>query len=222
MPRLILPGGTDVAEMALFSIDALPSDHCPGSSDLAAMEEQRLVVRFDTGGDGGYLLHAYVDEQIPGDIMNYCVADDAIRGKLRVEQGRLGFGGVESLYRNFKPNHNIRSDGRIPPGEYDVVAYHTDYPEELIEQAIRAGIGEKSLKLLAAPGFVVLPAFVLFAMAAASHAWLLAGFVIACAWLGLRLLANRPEFRQIQAAKLRAEMAFPSIVVQMQSNAAPA
>ena len=56
MAKLILPGGTDVAEMALFSVDALPAQP-PQPAELDALEAQGSLVRFPAGSDGGYLLH---------------------------------------------------------------------------------------------------------------------------------------------------------------------
>ena len=58
MTKLILEGGTDVAEVALF-----PSDYIvdvDNQNDLfQKMEEKNHLIRLPTGADGGYLLNIY-------------------------------------------------------------------------------------------------------------------------------------------------------------------
>lgn len=131
MTHLRLPGGTDVAEMALFDVDALPAAR-PDDSTVAALEASNRLVRFPTGGDGGYLLHLYVDEPIPAELQRYCLADDKLTGAFRTEQGNVAFGGIESTFVGFKPNRHIRADGAIPQGEYCYTAFHTEFPDELV------------------------------------------------------------------------------------------
>jgi hypothetical protein len=219
MPRIALPGGTDVAEMALFSIDALSGEGCPDPATLASMEAQNFVMRFPTGSDGGYLLHVYLDEAIPEEVMRYCVLDDALKGRLKIEHGRLGFGGSESLYANFESNSSIRTDARVPPGEYDVIAYHTEYPDELIEAAVKAKIGEKASKFLALPGYVIAVTVLFAAIAIVTQAWYLAVSIAGAAFFGLRFLFfNNDRIKLLQEQKQSVELSYPSIVVQMLSR----
>ena len=219
MSKIILPGGTDVAEMALFSVDALSPKFVPDPVALASMETQGLVMRFPTGSDGGYLLHVYLDEPIPADVMKYCVAGEAKKGVLNFEHGRLGFGGMESLSATFTPDGLIRTDARIPPGKYEATAYLTEYPDELIAAAIEAKIGGKSLRVLALPGCVTPVGVLLAAIALAAEAWYLAAFV-AAAFFGLRFLFVRSRrLKRLRDQKLSVEMEYPSIVVHMVSNA---
>ncbi len=91
MTHLRLPGGTDVAEMALFDVDARPAAR-PDDATAAALEASHRLARFPTGGDGGYLLHLYVDEPIPAALQRCCLVargqpDSAERLRLN---GRLG------------------------------------------------------------------------------------------------------------------------------------
>lgn len=69
--------------------------------------------------------------------MRYCVADDKLTGAFYASKGRSAFGGMESVYAEFKPNPNIRADGLIEPGRYTYTAYNTEFPYELVMQAIR-------------------------------------------------------------------------------------
>jgi hypothetical protein len=219
MAKIALPGGTDVAEMALFSVDALSADRYPDPATLAAMEAQHVVMRFPTGADGGYLLHIYLDEAIPEEVMKYCASHDAVCGRLKIERGRLGFGGVESLCGSFSLNPSIRTDAQVPPGDYDVTGYHAEYPDELIEAAVKAKIGQKAWRILALPGYVILIAFLSTLVALATKSWYLAAFVIAATFFGLKFLFFRNgRIRHLKEQKLSIEMNYPSIVVRMSSN----
>lgn len=42
-------------------------------------QNQGFVLRLPMGAHGGYLLHAYIDKHVPGEVMKYCVVDDARR-----------------------------------------------------------------------------------------------------------------------------------------------
>lgn len=147
MSKLILEGGTDVAEVALFSVDDLPR---MGDFKvvLAELEERERAIRLPTGGDGAYLLHLYVEESIPVDVKQYCVDGDALTSDFETESGHIAFGGAESAFSDYKPKPNIRSDARVPAGRYTVAACHTEYPDDLIENAIESEIGASGVRKL--------------------------------------------------------------------------
>ena len=87
MPRLVLPGGTDVAEVAIFSLDALPQRL--DRDTVARLEREGSLIRFNTGADGAYLLHAYVDEPVPDDLRKYCDIADRKIATLNVSGGHV-------------------------------------------------------------------------------------------------------------------------------------
>jgi hypothetical protein len=215
MPRLVLPGGTDVAEVAIFSLDALPQRL--DRDTVARLERERSLIRFNTGADGGYLLHAYVDEQIPDDLLKYCDIADRKIATLIVSGGHVGFGGSESTYAEFSPNVAIRTDARIPPGTYEVTAYHTSYPDDEIDRAVRERIGASGQRLLHLPGYII-PVGVLLALASwfVSH-WYVVAVVVATAGVVL-LFTKHPAIVQLQAEAHAAELDHPSIVLSMTSN----
>lgn len=225
MAKIVMEGGTDVAEMALFSLDALPED-AAGEDDLERMQRDGHAVRFPTGADGGYLLHIYLDESIPDALEQYCEKDDVLTGKLHAGSGKVGFGGVESAYLKFKPNDYIRADAVLPGGTYDLVAYHTDYPEELIEGAIDAHLDAAERRLLNLRGRVkllfLLAAFIAFAVAVAWKApvWvvgLMPVGVIALMIATLMLMSLSKRYKAVSEKSKAAQMDFPSIVVEMRS-----
>lgn len=215
MAKIVMEGGTDVAEMALFSLDVLPED-AAGEDDLERMQREGHAVRFPTGADGGYLLHIYLDEPIPDALEQYCEKDDVLTGKLHAGSGKVGFGGVESAYRKFKPNDYIRADAVLPGGTYDLVAYHTDYPEELIEGAIDAHLDAAERRLLNLPGrltlLFLLAAFIAFVVAVARKAPV---GVIALMIATLMLMSRSKRYKAVSEKSKAAQMDFPSIVVEM-------
>lgn len=113
MTTIYLPAGTDVAEMALFDVDAIPCKLPCDVEDFSELASLGQLIRFPTGADGGYLLHLFVDEPIPEDTKRYCRADDQLTGEFCTSEGRIAFGGLESAYAEFKHNANIRADGII-------------------------------------------------------------------------------------------------------------
>ncbi len=218
MTAVCLPAGTDVADMALFDVDALPRLLPRDEEVFAQLTAQERLVRFPTGSDGGYLLHLFANEAIPADILRYCVADEKLTGNFDTSEGRIAFGGLESVYANFKPNPNIRSDGLIEPGRYAYTAYQTDFPDELVMQAIRVERTTGERWLGRAPSIAMLAHFgSSFAVAMAGQ-FALAGAI----FLGSFLVANRlrrlPGYQSLVDRREQAQMAFPSIVIELRSN----
>ena len=221
MAKLILPGGTDVAEMALFNVDALPAQ-LPQPAGFDALEAQAALVRLPTGADGGYLLHVYLDEPVPEGLMRFCSSNDVIRARLRLAHGRLGFGGSESAFAGFAPNEAIRSDGELPPGEYDVSAYRTKYPDDLIATAVAASFGKQDQNHLAIPVRIVVAALALIVPAIVVKLWLAAVIVGLAAFGALRLYLKHPTTEQLRRRRRTVELDYPSIVVAMRSVDPPA
>ncbi len=221
MSRIVLAGGTDIAEMVLFSVDDLPSG---GADDdtLAAMEGRKQAIRMPTGGDGRYLLHVYVDEDIPAEIKRHCLADDALTTELLLNSGRIAFGGAESAYADYEPNPYIRTDASIPTGKYEAVAFHTEYPDDLVEEAVENAIGPDGKRVEDFTTHIIIGTVGL-AFASLILGGLIArpvGFgAAALAVLGGRLwyksYTGSDKYKRIDALRLEVENEFPSIVVQL-------
>lgn len=217
MTRLILSGGTGVSAVGLFDADALPCDGPPSPEGFLEMESRHSVMRFSTGRDGGYLLHAYVDEAVPTELLKYCSTDDKRSSRLQLSSGNLAFGGVESAYATFVPNSTVRSDARVLAGTYDVTAYRTEYPANLREHAIRAQVGATGSQILNAPGYIVPAALVLPVVAFYMNGWLAGASLFAAAAISLFLLTRSPTFKRLSAEKRAIDLQYPSIVVHMRS-----
>jgi hypothetical protein len=220
MTTVRLPAGTDVAEMALFDVDALPLTLPRDVEGFDPLISQGQLVRLPTGADGGYLLQLFADEAIPVELRRYCLADDTLTGVFATSNGRIGFGGLESAYAQFTPNTNIRSDGVISAGRYTYTAYHTDFPDELVMAAVRVE-GTSGERLLGRA-----PMIAALASAAVSFALLfarqhvLAGAVLVAGIVTGVLLRRLPGYRDIVARREEAQLAFPSIVVELRSSPA--
>jgi len=217
MAKLIMTGGTDVGEMAVFSVDALPAGR-PDATAIDALTGQGLLLRLPTGADGAYLLHVYLDEPVPDDVMRYCSAGDARHGRLSLPHGRLGFGGLESVFADFEPNEAIRSDGTLPAGEYQATAYKAAFPDALVTHAMRAAISPEAKKHLAVPVQIAVIALALMAVTIVLKAWLAATVVVLAAVGGLWLFYKHPTTQQLRDQARSIELRYPSIVVTLRST----
>jgi hypothetical protein len=217
MALLILPGGTDVAEMALFATDVLP-EKCPGGKELSNLEDAGVLIRFPTGADGGYLLFAYVDQPIPENVLRFCDLEDAIQGDIALPGGTLAFGGIESVWRNYKPNANIRSDASVPPGNYSVVSYRTEIPDEEFKSARNRALSKKERRFRAIPSFVFPICLLSFVIAGAIQQYFLAAAIVTVLAVWWRWFRRRPMYRFLLAKEKEVHLQFPSIVAELKPN----
>jgi hypothetical protein len=213
-----LPAGTDVAEMALFDVDALPQSRPPNGDGLDELVSTERLIRLPTGADGGYLLHLYVDEPPPEQVMCYCLTEDRLSGQFTATGGRIAFGGVESTFQDFKPNRFIRSDAVIPAGRYVFTAYRTDIPDEVVTQATQVASTSKERWLDRAPLLVTLTTLVLAFAFAVFKSFLAAGLVLVLGYLSFKAAKRLPGQGALAARREETQLDFPSIVIEMRSN----
>jgi hypothetical protein len=214
MTHLSLSGGTDVAAMALFSIDAASERSDPETLDR--LEAQGFMLRFELGGDGGYLLHAYIDEPVPDSVMKYCELEETRTKRLQVGATGIGFGGAETVVRGVDPNLHMRTDARVPAGEYDVTAYLTNYPDELLEAELDAVLGRGGRRLLDLPGYIIGLGVVVVGGCLLVGEYVAAALVSAAIFAGMKWgYFRNPRIQQLQRDQEAIEMKYPNIVVQM-------
>jgi hypothetical protein len=222
MGKITLEGGTDVAEMVIFCADSVPADPVDDRI-LEELENNNSIVRISTGADGGYLLHLYLDEKIDDEVFKYCIKDDALKANLNVVNGNLAFGGAESATSKFEPNINIRSDAKIEKGEYSTLVYHTDYPDELIEDQIEKEMSKENLKHMNLPGKViglsVIIAFIMIIMAIKVNLYYglaaIALVVVVYSWQ--KKYRNTNKYIELKNIKNEIELKYPSIVAHMET-----
>lgn len=224
MSRLILEGGTDVAEVALFSVDDLARTG-DSKESLAELEERERAIRLPTGGDGAFLLHLYVEESIPADVKEFCVESDALTSDFEALSGCIAFGGAESAFSDYKPNPNIRSDTRIPPGRYSATAFHTDYPDDLIEDAIESAIGANGVRKLDFAGrmimiivglVLIVPTLMIVLFRSPSLAFVSALASVIGGALWYRTYTRTDDYKELTRRSAEIQQEYPSIVIRLE------
>jgi hypothetical protein len=217
MARISLPAGTDVAEMAFFDIDSLPTLLPRGIEEFAPLISQNRLIRFPTVGDGGYLLQVFVNDEIPTEIRRYCQEEDILTGNFQTPRGRVAFGGMESVYAEFKKNPKIRSDGVIEPGNYSYTAYRTEFPDELVTQATRVEQNAGERWLDRAPILTTLSALAIAFGFAVMRNFITAVIAILAGYFAVKWLLSRPGYQILEERRKQAQLAFPSIVIELRS-----
>jgi len=226
--KIVLEGGTDVAEMVLFSVDEIPPERS-SEKTLAALEANNQAIRMSTGGDGGYLLHLHVDEKVPVEVMQYCTKDDALTAEFRANSGQIAYGGAESTFAEFKPNDNVRTDTRIAPGVYDAEAFHTDYPDDLIEDAVKKAIGPDGKRAENVSTYIIigtvalaLGSYILGSAIAQTRAvgFVLAAIVVIAGRLWYKFHARSDSYRKADALRHDVHLEYPSIVIRLTKRGA--
>ena len=218
MAALILEGGSAGTEVALFSRDRLPASP---SKDLGGLDTDGRAMRLEIGANGVYLLHLYVDEEPPENVRSWLDEDDTLEYEFASDSGAIAFGGVESVHDGFEPNPAIRSDAEIPSGRYRAVAYHTDYPDERLDEAIEERLGKAGIDKVQRPGRIFIGAVLLIIsmiiMGFADTPWYFGGalLVAAAAWLWTRGITRTDEYRALESARRDVERNFPSIVITL-------
>jgi hypothetical protein len=208
--------------MAFFAVDAIPVDAPPTLEGIEALLAAGHLIRMPTGGDGGYLLHAYVNEEIPPDLMQYCLQDDPLRGEFRSKSGAVAFGGLESAFQSFKANKFIRTDSDLPPAYYEWVAYRTEYPDDLMTEEAskaKATLTPSERRLLSIPMLATLIGMAAIVVAAVSQRLTLAGCTGVVMYLAIRTLTRSARFKELRDRLGEWERRFPSIVIQLRPAA---
>ena len=143
--RHVIEAGTDASSLLLFDPGALPGDFerlfQSGSIEiLERLTREGRVCWITMDGDGGYSLHAYVDERVPRELERCAVEPETIE-EFHVPTGRLVFAGSEYAFREddgFLRNHpHMGGSFLVQPGVYRLSVFRTQYPKHLVEQLFR-------------------------------------------------------------------------------------
>jgi hypothetical protein len=222
LTKLILEGGTDVAEMALFCSDSI-SNKQPDNEIISKLEKDNALIRLSTGADGGYLLHLYVDDEIEDTAFDYCCKDDLIKGRFKTQEGNISFGGLESVTSSFEPNKNIRSDGCINKGVYDYFAYRTEYPDDLIEDEVINIIGKEGYRYLNKVGIVIWLNVIVFifliTLTFSKSIFFALPAILVAVWAKtwLKKYTTSSKYLMLENQKLEIERKYPSIIIKLES-----
>ena len=220
MSSMILKGGTDSTEVALFSRDQLP-DVRANDATLSRLEVSGQALRMKTNDNGGKLLYLYVDEDIEKPIKEHCKLEDPILYRFIAMSGRIGFGGVESTTICYEPRKKQRQDAEIPAGTYDAVAYHADYPRKFVEKMVKSRIGEEGVKKVTFPTKIIgmsalgTGLFLLLSIAVAAQFLVLAALSALAGFIGYHGYKNSAEYKFEANRKREVELRYPDFVVKM-------
>jgi hypothetical protein len=112
---------------------------------MAALVKEGRVWWQETGADGAYLFHFYVDQEVPERIRRHSHDPKEVR-RFLVPSGRIWACGAEYAARNPEAGHEDTPSGglgkfphmggrfELPAGEYALTTWRTDWPDEALEQ----------------------------------------------------------------------------------------
>lgn len=220
MSTIVLEGGSDAADVALFSRDHLPNGHASDET-FNRLEVSGQALRMKKGKNGHDLLFLYIDEDIPKPTKKFCKLDDPMLYRFTALSGRIGFGGIEATTDAFNPKKHRRQDAEIPAGIYDAVAYRTKYPRNYVEKKIAKRIGRDGMRAVNFPTKIVgysSLVTVLFVMMAVSLSPIFAIFATLSALVGYayyKIYTHSPNYRFEASRKREIELKYPSHVIKM-------
>ncbi len=234
----ILTAGTDAASVLLFDPASLPDevDGCEHPGDLfPKLEKQGRLVWISTDGDGGYLLHVYVDEAPPDGLVG--LLKDPIRieafsvasGKLYFTGAEYGFHRDDSKLRKYS---QMGSCCEIAPGSYGLELFRAEFPRDAIGASFRKRatgaeaflIGLFNYALVGAVFAVVISGFFGLVSAVSSvkdaWRWWLVGFAPPTAALVAMtaIIYLLPAFKRGQRKWRESELECPNFVAVMTSK----
>ena len=151
----VIEAGTDAATLILYDPATLPNDFDTSTHDdpvalLEGLHAEGRVYWINTGADGSYTLHAYVDEPIPPSLEPH-VKDPVTVDAFHVPSGRLYFVGSEfsgfGVDAALERYPHMGGSFTIRPGIYRLTLAEMDYPEGLEEDLLRQAVTPGSFSL---------------------------------------------------------------------------
>ena len=231
--RLIGEAGTDGATVVLWDPEALPADFEARYRDealdlLEALQRQGRLFWTETGGDGAFLLHVYLDVPVPESLAGHC-EDPLEIARFQVPSGVLQFAGAEYVYRQddaFLVAHaHMGSRLELPAGTYHARIYRVEYPVDYVEEQVRSRLGKDAYQYRETSGGLIAGAailtligiIVLFLSRLAGWSLAVAG-VAALLWVAVVVRVRSPRYHEVGERSGEIEQDYPSIVVELQTT----
>ena len=151
----VIEAGTDAASLILYDPGVLPPDFDTSTHDdpvglLEGLHGQGRVYWINTGADGAYLLHAYVDEPIPSQLEPH-IQDPIKVPEFYVPTGRLYFvgseycgSGVDAALARYS---HMGGSFTLRPGVYRLTMARGEYPESLQSDLLRQEVAPGAFAL---------------------------------------------------------------------------
>jgi len=230
--HLIAEAGTDGAIVALWDPEALPE----GFDDryrheslelLELLQSEGKLFWTETGSDGAFLLHLFVDQAAPDHLAPY-LQDPVEIPAFQVPGGTLWFAGAEYVYRvegellRAHPHMGTRME--LPAGVYRACFRRCEYPDDFIEDQVRSRLGNDAYRfrdasggLIAAATFVSLAGIIalIFSRFAPWSIGIIA--VGALLWVAVAKLSRSDRYREVGRRSEEIEREFPSMIAELRS-----
>lgn len=140
--RVVVSTGTDVAAVAVGDHSLLTEFE--GAADDFEMArakacEQRLLWHVETGSDGAYLFHIFVDEE-PSETIRPFLQDPQVLDSFCVPTGRLVVAGEEAFIGHdfLRKYPHMGQLIEVPAGEYTFTAFRVEAPDDQTERSFAA------------------------------------------------------------------------------------
>ncbi len=232
--RAVLAAGTDVATVSLGDPSCLEVlSRCKGVGPCEREAEAAVargdLWRWQTGGDGAYLLHLFVDEAPPAHLLRFF--DPPQRMELfHVPSGRLRFAGEEAFIGalDISKYPHMGAETDVPPGDYSLVSNELDWPDEWFDEQFAAAStpeqrlwrerGDKAMGhiVLSVVAALVLAYFTYLKTVSLLFALLPAVLPI-LAWQRLNRIHDQPAFKSAKIIADAIDREMPSVVITLTS-----
>ncbi len=225
---LLAQAGTDVASLVLLDPEAQPKDfdsdlRRDGHAALSKMQADGRGLWFETGADGAYLAHVYVESELPP-ILAGALHEPVEVPSLVVQSGRLLFAGAEyahgpddSMLRKYPAMGTFVP---IPSGRYTLVAWRTEWPDNFDELLdLRAGFAGKRWRLVqVCSGLLAIGAGILALVRASTGSFgqaALIAVVAVAVFVAIRAIGRLPAVTHRSDVAHQINMERPSVVFQL-------
>jgi hypothetical protein len=229
--------GTDAAALAAGDIEAL--NEVLDAPSLDAWIERRdraaasgVLWRIDTGSDGSFLVHLFVDEEPRSELVSY-LRDPIEIPRFPIPSGRVLVAGEECFARQHIENIRLGKVVELPRGEFSLIAYRTEYPDDLAERRLRAtgssrqvrawSLGNAlSVACVALTGLGLVTAPVLYLAFDSLAAAAVPVALTAAAWRAQTGFRRRQAYRSAHDLYQRLANDYPSVVLVLKSRSSDA
>lgn len=229
----IVATGTDVASVAIFDPLALPAEFDQSEKDqgdiLRRLHDEGRVFLTETGGDGAYLVHALVDEPVPGHLKPY-LQDPIVLGRFDAPSGRIYAAGAEYAFhkddRRIEKYPHMGGSFAVKPGRYRLSVYRTEYPERMLEGELRQLVKPSAFRLHQSMGCLVALAVVGLVVLLASYFalptrnWAMIALPVSIGIVATPVVVARlPVYQKTQVTWDEVQSKFPSLVAEFRALA---